>query len=404
MDQEYRAVCLRCNRPESMCWCAHVPAIATRTRVVILQHPRERYVAIGTGRMTAMCLTSASLHLGVEFADDAAVRAALADPERPAALLWPGEWAIDIAESPPTGPITLVVIDGTWSTAKKVVRKNPFLASLPRYAFAPAAPSAYRIRREPRDDYVSTIEAVVHVLTVLEGDRFQPMLAPFTAMVDGQLDCQSRLRGARVRHRRNKLHLPRTRLASELASDRLVCVMGEANAFPYHEGESSPPDELVQWSARRLATGEMFSAVIAPRQRLAPSTTSHTALSEERLRAGEALASFHDRWRAFVREDDIVCAWGHYARRLLLDDGGYLPEGYVDLRRALGDNLRMKAGSIDDVGERIGLVASPSMGEGRGGERLARVVDVATHLAGIQRRYEEAMAAMRGGAETAAGL
>jgi tRNA-uridine aminocarboxypropyltransferase len=403
VDPEYRAVCLRCNRPESVCWCAHVPAIATRTRVVILQHPRERYVAIGTGRMTAMCLTSASLHLGVEFENDAAVRAALADPTQPAALLWPGEGAIDIAASPPTGPITLVVIDGTWSTAKKLVRLNPFLASLPRYAFAPAAPSAYRIRREPRDDYVSTIEAVAHVLTVLEGDNFQPMLAPFTAMVDGQLEYQSRLRGARVRHRRNKIHLPRTRLAAELGGDHLVCVMGEANAWPYRDGETSPPDELVQWSARRLSTGEMFSAVIAPRQRLAPSTTSHTALSEERLRAGETFASFDARWREFIREDDVVCAWGHYARRLLLDDGGYLPEGYVDLRRALGDNLRMKAGSIDDVGERIGLVASPSMGEGRGGERLARVVDVAMHLAAIQRRYDvEMAAALRSGAASAA--
>jgi len=392
VDFEPRAFCLRCNRPASVCWCAHVPSIATRTRVVILQHPRERYVAIGTGRMASMCLTSASLHLGVEFEHDAAVRAALADPTQPAALLWPGEGAIDIAASPPTGPITLVVIDGTWTTAKKLVRVNPFLASLPRYAFAPNAPSAYRIRREPRDDYVSTIEAVAHVLTVLEGDHFQPMLAPFSAMIDAQIEYQARLHGARVRHRRNKVHLQRPRLATEIGSDRLVCVSGEANAWPYHEGESSPPDELVQWVAHRLATGERFEAVIAPRQRLAPSTTSHTQLSEERLAAGETFAHFAERWRAFLREDDVVCAWGHYARRLLLEDGGYLPSAYLDLRRSLGDNLRMKAGSIDDVGARIGLVPSPPMGEGRGGERLARVYDVAMHLTGIQRRYEEACA------------
>jgi DTW domain-containing protein YfiP len=395
VDREPRAVCLRCSRPVSVCWCAHLPSIPTRTRVVILQHPRERYVAIGTGKMAAMCLTSASLHLGVEFENDRAVRAALADPSQPAALLWPGEGAIDIAESPPTGPITLVVIDGTWATAKKLVRVNPFLASLPRYAFAPRAPSAYRIRREPRDDYVSTIEAVAHVLTVLEGDHFQPMLTPFSAMVDAQIDCQSRLNGARVRHRRNKVHVQRPRLAAELASDKLVCITGEANAWPYHEGESSPPDELVQWVARRLATGETFEAVLTPRQRLAPSTTSHTCLSEERLAAGETFASFAARWRAFLRDDDVVCAWGYYATRLLAEEGLSLPNARVDLRRALGDNLRRKPGSLDDVGAQIGLTPSPSMGEGRGGERLARVVDVAMHLAGIQRRYEEACARER---------
>lgn len=401
MDFEPRAFCLRCNRPESVCWCAHVPSLATRTRVVILQHPRERYVAIGTGRMASMCLANASLHLGVDFENHAVVRAALADPTHPAALLWPGEGAIDIAEAPPIGPITLVVIDGTWATAKKVVRVNPFLASLPRYAFAPGAPSAYRIRREPREDYVSTIEAVAHVLTVLEGDHFKPMLAPFAAMIDAQIACEAGPRAGRVRRRRhrNNVRIQHPRLAPELSSDRLVCVSGEANAWPYREGASSPPDELVQWIARRLSTGETFEAVIAPRQRVCPSTMQHTQLEEDRLAAGETFPSFAERWRAFVREDDVICAWGHYAKRLLVQDGGYLPAGAVDLRAALGDNLRGKAGSIDDVGARLGLVPLPSMGEGRSGERLARVCEVAIHLAGIQRRYEEACAGGGGNRE-----
>ena len=276
---------------------------------MILQHPRERYVAIGTGRMTAMCLPEASLHLGVEFANDPTVRRALADPARPAVLLWPGEGATDLASSPPAGPVTLVVIDGTWATAKKVVRMNPFLASLPRYAFAPQKPSTYRIRREPRDDYVSTIEAVAHVLTVLEGDRFQPMLAPFAAMIDAQIDCEQRIQGARVRHRHLKLAEKAPRLAAELTSEQLVCVTGEANAWPYRAGSGSPPDELVQWLARRLGTGETFEAVLAPRYALAPSTPLHTRLPEERLAAGETFASFAARWRAFVRDDDVLCAW-----------------------------------------------------------------------------------------------
>ena len=90
-----------------------------------------------------------------------------------------------------------------------------------------------------------------------------------------------------------------------------------------------------------------------------------------------------------------MCAWGYYATRLLAEEGISLPNPRVDLRRALGDNLRRKPGSLDDVGAQIGLTPSPSMGEGRGGERLARVVDVAMHLAGIQRRYEEACARER---------
>ena len=383
MDRAPRATCLRCGRPSSVCWCAHLPTLPTRTRVVILQHPRERYVAIGTGRMTALCLQDASLHLGVDFEHDAAVRAALSDPERPAALLWPGEGAIDVATAPPTGPITLVVVDGTWAQAKKVVRRNPFLATLPRYAFAPPAPSAYRIRREPRADYVSTIEAVAHVLTVLEGPGFEPMLAPFAAMVDAQLDCEQRLQGGRARSHRVPTTPRPLRLPAGLRSGELVCVGGEANAWPYHAGADGPPDELVQWIARRLSTGETFEAIVAPRRPLAPSTPLHTRIPEARLAAGETFAGFAARWRAFVRDDDVVCAWGHYATSLLLEEGGFLPEKYVDVRRAVGDLLKSKVGAIEDVGARLGLAPSAPVGEGRAAERLARVVDVTRHLAAM---------------------
>src|SRR6185437_11532742 len=87
------------------------------------------------------------------------------------------------------GPITLVVVDGTWSQARKLVRLNPAMAALPRYAFRPSRPSEYRIRREPSEECVSTLEALIHVLGVLEGDRerFLPMMLPFRAMVDAQV-------------------------------------------------------------------------------------------------------------------------------------------------------------------------------------------------------------------------
>jgi len=65
---------------------------------------------------------------------------------------------------PPPGPVTLVVVDGTWSQARNVVRDNPVLQALPRYAFATPEPSSTGIRREPRAENVSTIEALMHVL------------------------------------------------------------------------------------------------------------------------------------------------------------------------------------------------------------------------------------------------
>src|SRR5450755_4606253 len=160
---EPRAICGRCRRPSRVCYCAYLPVLPTRTRIVILQHPRERYVPIGTAHMASLCLPNAELHVGIDLDERL-----LSDPERPPVLLYPGEGAFDVTREPPRGPVTLVVVDGTWSQAKKLVKKSPALAALPRYAFVPPSPSEYRIRREPREDFVSTIEALMHVLGALE--------------------------------------------------------------------------------------------------------------------------------------------------------------------------------------------------------------------------------------------
>src|SRR6476469_8789689 len=82
-----RDTCSRCRRPAQGCYCAHIEPIGTRTRLVLLQHPRERDVAIGTAHMASLCLTNSELHVGIDWRASTALRRALSDPKRPAALL-----------------------------------------------------------------------------------------------------------------------------------------------------------------------------------------------------------------------------------------------------------------------------------------------------------------------------
>ena len=373
---EYRAVCQRCRRPESVCYCSHITPLDTATRVVLLQHPRERDVAIGTARMASLCLPNSELNVGVRWQGSSALARALSDPTRPAALLYPGENAIDVVKHPPPGPITLIVVDGTWWQTKKLVRENPELAALPRYAFVPPAPSEYRIRREPKENYVSTIEALVHVLGALEGnpERFAALLTPFRAMIDSQIDHESRLHGGRVRYARTKERTskgPQVPALFRERADDLVCVVGEANAWPYGSAPRTDeaPDELVQWVACRPSTGETFEAIVAPRAQLAPSTPAHVGLSAERLHAGGSLPAFLDAWRAFLRDTDVVCSWGRYATKLLVASGG--------VARVLENG---KVGSLEEFHGGLGVPASPSLAAGRGGVRLGMVTDVARHF------------------------
>ncbi len=379
-----RAVCMRCMRPESVCYCRFVTAIETVTRIVFLQHPRERNMPIGTAHMASLCLPNSELHVGVDWQGSSMLARALSDPARPAALLYPGPDAIDVVRSPPSGPITLVVVDGTWWQTKKLVRANPVLRTLPRYAFTPPAPSEYRIRKEPRDDYVSTIEALVHVLGALEGDpgRFGALLQPFRAMVDTQIDCAERLHGARTRHR--KAHTPRRPPIPACLGERtadLVCVVGEANAWPYRAADRSVyPDVLVQWVARRLATGETFDVVAAPETPLAPSTPIHTRLSPDLFATGGTLGELFDRWQSFLRPTDVVCSWGRYATSLFASSGGHLPTDRIDLRQVARTVTQSKVGTLEGFAAGLGIAESSPVVRGRAGARLSQVEDIARHF------------------------
>jgi DTW domain-containing protein len=384
-----RAVCERCRRPVSVCYCRHLPRLSTRTRVVLLQHPRERDVAIGTARMASLCLPEAELCVGVKWSGSKELARALGDPARPPVLLSPGKGAVDLAAHTPAGPVTLIVVDGTWWQANKLVRENPELATIPRYFFTPPSPSEYRIRKEPDAAYVSTIEALAYVLGVLEGDpaRFLALLAPFRAMIDTQIECQRTFASSHLRHvhaRRPR----RPRLPACLAerSDDLVCVVGEANAWPYRAREESAsyPDELVQFCAKRLATGETFDCIAAPRSPIAPSTTAHTRLSREVLENGAGVDELLERWRGFVRDTDVLCSWGRYASRLLVAEGGALPETRVDLRQVARVVTRGKVGTLEGFAAAL-RARDPVEVQGRAGERLEQVAAIATHFAELAR-------------------
>jgi DTW domain-containing protein YfiP len=382
---EPRVVCGRCRRPEGVCYCRHITPVPTVTRVVLLQHPRERDVPIGTAHMASLCLPNAELHVGVHWSGSAALARALSDPTRPAALLYPGAGAIDVTRHPPSSPVTLIVVDGTWSQTRKVVRENPELAALPRYAFTPATPSEYRIRKEPEDAYVSTIEALVHVLGALEGDpdRARALLRPFRAMVEAQLAYAAEMRHGRGRSKRPP-RPPSPRVPAwlgERAGD-LLCVVGEANAWPYRDGQRGTeyPDELVHWVAHRLGTGETLDLVVAPRNALSSRTPANIELGPEVIQAGEALDAFLAQWRGFVRDTDVLCGWGHYSTGLLASVGGHLPSTPLDVRQLARDVERRKVGTVEEYQQSLGAAPSPPLGRGRAGTRLARLTDIVRSL------------------------
>lgn len=378
-----RETCFVCMRPRVVCWCSAVPQIEAATRLLVLQHPREEFMPIGTARMAALSVVGAELVVGTELSDQPAVRRALDDRDRRPILLWPGPTSKDLAVEPPSGPTTLVVVDGTWPLAKKLVRLNPELAALPQYSLTPTRPSEYRIRREPRAECVSTIEAVIEALAILDGapTKFDAMREPFRKMIDAQIAFAAARTGAGRHLPKGPRKPPRTpRLFGERRD--VVVLAGEANAWPY-EVAGRPKQELVHVVAVRLSADggarEVFDVVVAPRGPLSPTTTHHARLGEAELVGGVSLEAFHRAWRAFVRDEDVVAFWGPHAAGLLVAEGGYLPDDGVDLRRAAVEYLREKSPSIMDAALRLG-VTHVGIGRGRAGSRLGSAVAIAEKM------------------------
>lgn len=377
MNAAPREVCLRCRRPARLCYCAHLPSLPTRTRVVLLQHPREARTPIGTARMAHLALPCSELHQGVFFNDHARVNELLDQPGT--ALLFPGEGAIDPHDLGPDQVRNLIVIDGTWWQARKVLKQNPMLLKLPRVGLKPEKPGNYRIRREPSAECLATIEAVSEVLGVLEGgpEKFKAMLAAFTFMVDQQIA------HAAARSGPARKMAPRVREATDeqrvlAAGDRLVLVHAEVNAHSRRVAIPGRP-ELVHLVARR-AGGELFEAVLAPRRSLAPNTAFHLEIPVERLLGGESVESMQARWQTFARPTDIVAGWGTYAEALLVREG--IPASqYVDLRSVVARRHQRRPGSVEGVIAELGGHPPAMVASGRAGRIVAGLEQVVAGLA-----------------------
>lgn len=141
---------------------------------------------ISTCRLAHLSLPNSEMHVTFGPEGRPMLSARLAEPGT--MVLFPGPGSVDVATLT-TPPRTLVVVDGTWSNARKMVQRSPLLSSLPRLGFNPKHPSTYRIRKEPAAHCLSTIEAVAYVLDVLEGTpgQFAPILGAFDRLVETQI-------------------------------------------------------------------------------------------------------------------------------------------------------------------------------------------------------------------------
>ena len=180
--------CPHCQKPMPLCICDSVTPIENRLSLLILQHPQEQDRALATARLLPRHFADATVRVGLSWPS---LSKALGRPVENAArwaVLYLGsaraadlEAECEIVALNRKGEIAenqrailgklegVVLLDGTWSQAKALWWRNPWMLKCQRVILNPAHPSRYgRLRREPRSDGLSTIEAAATILAGLE--------------------------------------------------------------------------------------------------------------------------------------------------------------------------------------------------------------------------------------------
>ena len=197
-----RETCYRCFWPKHLCWCDSIQPMDTRTRFVFLMHPKEfKQEKAATGRLTHLCLTNSEIQMGIAFDEHPAVRDLLHDPRYFPVLVYPGPDAVNLSAPGATLPelgnrqLLVILLDATWSCARKMLKLSPSLQRLPRIMFTPSAPSRFVIKQQPQEGCLSTLETTHELLLALEQrglDQYplpEQLLGLFKRMQDFQIRC-----------------------------------------------------------------------------------------------------------------------------------------------------------------------------------------------------------------------
>ena len=181
------AECPQCGKPSALCVCEGIVRIDNKVSLLILQHPQEQDRELGTARITALHFKDALLKIGLSWPSLTKILGRPTDPKR-WAILYLGSVkaravmpdrdivvvnkngsAVDHQDSALREIEGIILLDGTWSQAKALWWRNGWMLKCKRVVLGPKQPSRYgKLRREPRSDGLSTIEAAAMLLARLE--------------------------------------------------------------------------------------------------------------------------------------------------------------------------------------------------------------------------------------------
>jgi DTW domain-containing protein YfiP len=165
--------CIGCGLIPGRCICKELPRVRLPWRVLVLQHRREAHKPTNTARLLARTVENCSI-VQVTTRDRSWSPALLGPEDEVRWVLFPSTGAPPVErrhlEEWSQRPTCLILVDGSWRQAGRIVRRATGLADLPHLSLPLGPPSRWPIRRAPRSDQLCTFEALVR-LVALQPER-----------------------------------------------------------------------------------------------------------------------------------------------------------------------------------------------------------------------------------------
>lgn len=164
--------CPTCYLPPDVCICACTPTIHTPAQFWLLMHPEEYRKPTNTARLIGASIPHTRFFPWYRTAPPAGLMTLLRVPRFLPYLLVPqGDATLfeGLREHPwlPDSVPAFVLLDGTWSQARKMLHRSPYLQGIPKMAIQPRAPSTYRLRCQRCTQHLSTVEVAIALLEQL---------------------------------------------------------------------------------------------------------------------------------------------------------------------------------------------------------------------------------------------
>jgi|TARA_R100000049_G_scaffold5109_2_gene13396 hypothetical protein len=155
--------------------CDWLPAVTTNSAVCLIMHDIEPLKPSNTGWLIADIVADTYAFTWQRTAVEPGLLELLADTRYQPVVVFPGEYASpdrvvsEVKAAPGKRPL-FILLDATWTEARKMFRKSPYLNHLPVLSLQAEVLSRYRLRRSTRSEHLCTAEVAALCLG-LAGDE-----------------------------------------------------------------------------------------------------------------------------------------------------------------------------------------------------------------------------------------